>query len=137
MFCKAGYNNINVKARTNKKEEVLDVTDEVQKFISEQSKENGLCNVFVAHTTCAITTADLDPGTDLDTLEFLRKLVPDVKFRHPHDPGHAPDHILASIIGASIIVPFENKKLILGTWQRIVLVELDGPRAREVYVTVL
>ena len=95
------------------------------------------CNVFVAHTTCAVTTADLDPGTDLDTLEFLRKLVPNIKFRHPHDPSHAPDHILALIIGPSVSVPFENKKLILGTWQRIVLIELDGPRDRNVHVSIV
>ena len=122
---------------TSKKEEVLDITEQVEEVVLNQKKEDGICNVFVVHTTCAITTADLDPGTDLDILEFLRKLVPDIKFRHPHDPGHAPDHILSSIIGPSVSVPFENKKLILGTWQRVILIELDGPRKREVLVTIL
>jgi len=120
---------------TSEREEVADITGQVETIIKSQDKESGVCNVFVAHTTCAVTTADLDPGTDLDILEFLRKLVPNIKFRHPHDPSHAPDHILSSIIGTSITIPFENKKLVLGTWQRVVLVELDGPRKREVNVT--
>lgn len=125
-----------IKIETKDKEEVLDITEEVEKVIKSQSKESGLCNVFAAHTTCAITTADLDPGTDLDILDFLRKIIPEMEFRHPHDPSHAPDHILASIIGASINVPFQNKKLILGTWQRIVLIDLNGPRERNMEITI-
>jgi len=126
-----------MKIKTNKKDEVVDITGNVEEALRRQDNENGLCNVFVAHTTCAITTADLDPGTDLDTLEFLRKLVPKMDFRHPHDPGHAPDHILSSIIGSSVSVPFENKKLILGTWQRVVLIELNGPRERDIHVSII
>ena len=123
--------------KTNKKDEVVDITENVEEVLRKQNKESGICNIFVAHSTCAVTTADLDPGTDLDTLEFLRKLVPDIKFRHPHDPSHTPDHILSSIIGASLTIPFENKRLILGTWQRVILVELDGPQNREIHITVL
>lgn len=126
-----------IKIETKDKEEVLDITEEVEKVIKSQSKKSGLCNVIVAHTTCGITTADLDPGTDLDTLEFLRKIIPEMEFRHPHDPSHTPDHILASIIGASINIPFQNKKLILGTWQRIVLIELNGPRERDIEITIV
>ncbi len=123
--------------KTNKSDEIIDITDQVQQQVSEQSKESGLCNVFVAHTTCAITTADLDPGTDLDALDFLRKIVPKIEFRHPHDSGHAPDHILSSIIGPAVSVPFKNKKLLLGSWQRIILVELSGPRERNVEVSIV
>lgn len=126
-----------IKIETKDKEEVLDITEEVEKVIKSQSKKSGLCNIFVAHTTCGITTADLDPGTDFDTLEFLRKLVPAIKFRHPHNPEHAPDHILSSIIGSSIMIPFENKKLILGMWQRIVLIEFNGPRERNLEITII
>jgi thiamine phosphate synthase YjbQ (UPF0047 family) len=56
-------------------------------------------------------------------------------YRHPHDPAHAPDHILATLIGPSITVPYANRALLLGTWQRIVLVELDGPRQRTVHIS--
>jgi secondary thiamine-phosphate synthase enzyme len=83
-----------------------------------------------------LTTADLDPGTDLDILDAFEAMIPKLRYRHPHNPQHVPDHILSALIGTSIALPFENRKLLLGTWQRIVLIELDGPREREVVVTV-
>lgn len=126
-----------VQIQTEKADQVVDITEEIIKVLARQSGKDGLCNIFVAHTTCALTTADLDPGTDLDTLDFLRKLVPSVDFRHPHDPAHTPDHILSSIIGASITIPFKNKQLILGTWQRIVLIEFNGPQKRKIHTAVI
>lgn len=96
--------------------------------------DEGLCHLFLTHTTAALTTADLDPGTDLDMLDAFRQMVPRFDYRHPHDPTHLPDHLLSSLIGTSLLVPVKNRKLILGTWQRIVLVELDGPRQREIVV---
>jgi secondary thiamine-phosphate synthase enzyme len=119
---------------THKKHEVIDITDQIQQQLPNQ---NGLINVFVAHTTAAITTADLDPGTDEDFLDFLKSLVPDLNWRHPHNPAHAPDHLLSSVIGPEVSVPLQNVKLQLGTWQRIVLVELDGPRQRNIEITCL
>ena len=89
---------------------------------------------MVLHTTAALTTADLDPGTDLDMLDAFELLIPKLNFRHPHDPSHTPDHILSALIGTSITLLVENRKLVLGTWQRVVLVELDGPRTREVAI---
>ena len=82
-----------------------------------------------------MTTADLDPGTDEDMLDAFERMIPRLRYRHPHDPGHAPDHILSSLIGASLTIPVEDGKLKLGTWQRIILVELDGPREREISVS--
>ncbi len=120
---------------TKQKDQIIDVTDRVESYLREAHTENGLCTVFVAHTTSAITTADLDPGTDRDFLDALRGMLPHLKYRHPHDPGHAPDHLLSSIIGPSVTVPYANGRLLLGVWQRIVLVELDGPRQRTVHVS--
>lgn len=123
---------------TQSKDQVVDITDTLQKELQSTSIETGVMHIFVTHTTCALTTVDLDPGTDLDFLEALRKILPDdISYRHPHDPRHAPDHILSSLIGPAVSVPFNSKKLILGTWQRIVLVELDGPRERQIMVTAL
>jgi len=80
--------------------------------------------------------ADLDPGgTDMDYLDAFSKMVPKIDFRHPHNPDHMPDHILSSLIGVSLNIPFENGTLILGEWQKIILVEFDGPREREIVVT--
>ncbi len=120
--------------RTRKKDEVVDITETVEASLQEMNAGDGVCIVFAAHTTCAITTADLDPGTDLDLLDALRHLLPKLSYRHPHDPAHAPDHILSSLIGPSVTVPYANGRLLLGTWQRIILVELDGPRQRTVHI---
>ena len=123
-----------ITARTTRKDQVLDITDEVAAFVRTAEREEGVCVVFAAHTTCAITTADLDPGTDLDLLNALRHVLPPLTYRHPHDPAHAPDHILAALVGPSVSVPFAQRRLLLGVWQRIVLVELDGPRERTVHL---
>ena len=120
---------------TRKKDQVVDITDTVENFLQQEKNEQGLCSLFVAHTTCALTTADLDPGTDLDLLEALRHLLPRLSYRHPHDPAHAPDHLLSSIIGPSLVLPYAGHQLVLGTWQRIVLVELDGPRQRTMHMS--
>jgi secondary thiamine-phosphate synthase enzyme len=120
---------------TKHKDEVIDLTDTIETSLREVNPESGVCIIFVAHTTCALTTADLDPGTDLDLLDALRRLLPPLSYRHPHNPSHTPDHILSSILGPSLAIPYQNRHLLLGTWQRVVLVELDGPRQRTVHVS--
>jgi secondary thiamine-phosphate synthase enzyme len=117
---------------TTKNREVVDITSQVQELIDKDAK---LVNVFVAHTTCAVTTADLDPGTDLDLLDAVWEMIPKLKYRHPHNPAHVPAHLASSIIGPSVNVPVRNGWLVLGTWQRIILVELDGPRERQLIIT--
>jgi len=123
-----------LRISTRQKKEVVDITDEVMAQLPQDGE--GVAVVFVQHTTTAVTTADLDPGTDLDLLDFLDGIVPAVQWRHPHDPAHAPDHLLASIIGPSVSVPYAYGKLLLGTWQRVILIELDGPRTRNITVTI-
>lgn len=123
-----------ITVRTRAKDEIVDVTDPVEAALSDAEREDGICLVYAAHTTCAVTTADLDPGTDLDFLQALRHLLPPLTYRHPHNPQHAPDHILAALIGPSVSVPFARHRLLLGTWQRVVLVELDGPRERTLHI---
>lgn len=123
-----------ITVRTRKKDEVVDITETVETHLQEMGTEEGVCTLFVSHTTCALTTADLDPGTDLDFLDALRRLLPPIAYRHPHDPSHTPDHILSSMIGSSLAIPYRNRRLLLGTWQRVVLVELDGPRQRTVHI---
>lgn len=120
---------------TRKKDQVIDITDRVEAFVRSEQKADGVCHVFAAHTTCAVATADLDPGTDLDLLDALREIVPALHYRHPHDPSHTPDHILASIIGPAVSVPFRDSGLLLGTWQRIIVLEFDGPRQRTLHLS--
>ena len=122
---------------TRKKREVLDITDLVEDQLTKNGSESGVCNLFVLHTTAALTTADLDPGTDLDMLDAFEAMVPKLRYRHPHNPAHVPDHILSALIGTSVSLPFDRKKLVLGTWQRVILIELDGPRNRELALSVI
>src|SRR5215472_4285962 len=119
---------------TQREDQVVDITATVEAYLQEAQKADGICLAFAAHTTCALTTADLDPGTDLDLLQALRHVLPRLSYRHPHDPAHAPDHILSAILGPSLTVPYKNRRLLLGTWQRLVLIELDGPRQRTVHL---
>ncbi|HXZ26702.1 MAG TPA: secondary thiamine-phosphate synthase enzyme YjbQ [Terriglobales bacterium] len=120
--------------RTRKKREIVDITEQVEKALAGKS---GICHLTILHTTAALTTADLDPGTDLDMLDAFEAMVPKLRYRHPHDPAHVPDHILSALIGTSVALPAERGKLLLGTWQRVVLVELDGPRERQVVLAVV
>lgn len=122
--------------KTRKKREILDITDKVEATLDNGEAGTGVCNLLVLHTTAALTTADLDPGTDLDMLDAFEQMIPKLRYRHPHDPAHVPDHILSALVGTSIALPFEKNSLLLGTWQRVVLVELDGPREREIVVTI-
>jgi secondary thiamine-phosphate synthase enzyme len=117
---------------TKEKRQVIDITGLVEKNLE---KSAAAVSVFVAHTTCAITTADLDPGTDLDLLDAVWEMIPKLEYRHPHDPSHVPAHLASSVIGPDVTVPVKNGKLVMGTWQRIILVELDGPRDRKIITT--
>lgn len=126
-----------IKVSTGRDKQVLDITDRVQQVVSESGVKSGLCNVFVMHTTAGLTTGESTEGTDEDLMEVLERIIPKIKFRHHHDPSHAPDHMISSIVGASLAVPIASGKLQLGTWQSVLLVESNGPRDRKIVVTVL
>jgi secondary thiamine-phosphate synthase enzyme len=123
---------------THKKREILDITDQIHRTLQQRViARSGICFLNVMHTTAALTTADLDPGTDLDMLDAFEEMVPHLRYRHPHNPEHVPDHILSTVIGTALSLPYEDGELILGTWQRVILVELDGPRRRQVVCTTI
>jgi secondary thiamine-phosphate synthase enzyme len=123
--------------KTSKAKQVIDITDDVARALKKSDARIGLCHLFLVHTTAALTTADLDPGTDLDLLDACREIVPKLRYRHPHNPGHVPDHILSALIGSSLAVPVENGRPVLGTWQRIVLLEFGGPRERQIKLSLI
>lgn len=124
-----------IMVSSTKKNQVIDITLRINKLLKANKKTFGLCNVFVTHTTAALTVADLDPGTDLDLLEALSAMVPKLSYRHPHDPSHVGDHILSSLVGSSLTLPFKDNRLLLGSWQSVVLVEFNGPRDRTIIVS--
>lgn len=121
--------------QTTGKKQIIDITDRVNEEVGKQNIQNGLVNLFLIHTTAALTTADLDSGTDQDYLDVFEKMLPKLDYRHPHDPSHMPDHVLSTLIGTSLTLPLENGKLVLGTWQRVVLIEFDGPRERQIVIS--
>src|SRR5579883_3160789 len=118
-----------LKIKTQRKRQIVDITDRIQSALQKQSAATGLCQLTVLHTTAALTS------TDLDMLDAFEALIPKLHYRHPHNPAHVPDHILSTLIGTSLTQPVDSGELVLGTWQRIILVELDGPREREVVLT--
>ena len=124
-----------LRVKTHRKREILDITERVEAFLREHfAGGSGVCQLVVLHTTAALTTADLDPGTDADMLDAFERIIPKLNYRHPHDPEHVPDHILSALIGTSVGLLVDQGSLLLGTWQRVILVELDGPRQREIAV---
>lgn len=126
-----------ITVKTKRDRQVIDITDSVERVVAASGNEEGLCNIFVTHTTAGITTGEAIEGTDQDLMETLERIIPDIRWRHAHDPSHTPDHMISSILGPSLTVPVRSGKLILGTWQRVLLVECNGPRERDVVVTVV
>ena len=116
--------------KTKKNKQVVPITELINKELEKAAIAQGLCFLHVLHTSCALTTADLDPGTDLDMLDAFEAMVPQLNYRHPHDPSHVGDHIMTSIIGTSLVVPIKDGGLLLGTWQEVVLIEFNGPKER-------
>lgn len=109
---------------------LVDLTREVQHFCSEHN--DGLCNVFVPHATAGLAIIETGAGSDDDVLDALDRLLPrDDRYRHSHgSPGHGADHVLPGIISPSVTLPVQGGEVLLGTWQSIVLVDLnrDNPR---------
>ncbi|UCF56937.1 MAG: YjbQ family protein [Deltaproteobacteria bacterium] len=125
---------INVKTRT--RIDMVDITSSVQKEISKSGTTDGICFVYVPHTTAGITINEgADPAVCQDVINKLNELVP-ANAGYRHLEGNADSHIKASLVGSSISVLVENGRLVLGTWQKIFFCEFDGPRSRRVYLKV-
>jgi len=126
-----------LRVSTGSLKEVVDLTERVQALIKRGKMRDGLCMLFVTHTTAALTTGEIGEGTEQDLLEVVEQIIPSIRFRHAHDPSHAWSHMAGSILGPSLSVPVADGQLVLGTWQSVLLVELDGPRERTVHVTLV
>jgi secondary thiamine-phosphate synthase enzyme len=123
--------------KTSAQTEFVDVTHSVQEVVKKAGVENGICIIFIPHTTAAITiNENADPSVVQDILMELNKIVP-FKDQYHHREGNSPAHIKASLVGCSQTVFIESGKLALGTWQGIFFCEFDGPRSRKVYVKVI
>ena len=126
----------NIDVKTNTRVDMVDITSSVQKEISRVGVEDGICMVYVPHTTAGVTINEgADPSVCHDILNKLNEWVPrDAGYRHRE--GNSDSHIKASLMGSSVMVMVERGRLVLGTWQKIFFCEFDGPRSRRVYVKI-
>jgi secondary thiamine-phosphate synthase enzyme len=128
---------VKIDVQTRGKTELLDITDRIREQVHKAGIRQGLCMVYVPHTTAGITINEsADPSVAQDILMVLNDVVP-WKAPYRHLEGNSPAHIKASLMGASQWVAIENASLVLGTWQGIFLCEFDGPRNRKVWLTLL
>jgi secondary thiamine-phosphate synthase enzyme len=122
-----------IKVRSHEREEMVEFTEEVQRRLRESGARDGLCVLYVQHTTAGLTiNENADPDVPRDMLLALRKLIPQHGMDFRHGEQNSDAHIKASLVGTSLVVPFEAGKLLLGRWQGIFLCEFDGGRERSV-----
>jgi secondary thiamine-phosphate synthase enzyme len=122
--------------RTQAKQELIDITPQVERAVREAGVQEGICTVFVPHTTAGITiNENADPSVKEDLAALLERLVPP-GLHYRHAEGNSPAHIKASLVGSSVQVLVSGGRLQLGTWQGIIFCEFDGPRSREVWISV-
>jgi len=122
-----------IEIATHNATEFLDITTLVQKAIAENGFRDGLCHLFVPHTTAAIISNENEPNLLRDLSLQLERLVP-TRGGYHHPDGNAYAHIKASILGPSLSIFVKDGKLQLGTWQSIFFCEFDGPRSRRLYL---
>ena len=122
-----------LKVRSRQREELVEITGEVCARLRESGSGEGLCVLYVRHTTAGLTVNEnADPDVPRDMLHALRTLVPQHGMGFRHGEQNSDAHIKASLTGPSVTVPFHDGDLLLGRWQGIFLCEFDGPREREV-----
>jgi len=122
--------NLVTTART----QMVDITSEIKKAVSESGVMDGLCFVFIPHTTAGVTiNENADEDVKIDIINTLNKLIPQ-RGDYRHAEGNSDAHLKASLIGSSVMLAIEKGELVLGTWQGIFFCEFDGPRQRKVFV---
>ena len=124
--------------QTHKRDELVPITNHVQDYITSLGIKNGICTLYVPHTTAAVTiNENADPDVARDILLAVDKLIPfhDPDFKHME--GNSASHVKACFFGTSETVIIEQGRLVLGTWQGIYFCEFDGPRTRKIHIKIL
>ncbi|HOM26948.1 MAG TPA: secondary thiamine-phosphate synthase enzyme YjbQ [bacterium] len=123
--------------QTRKRTEFIDITQNIEEIVRKKNIKNGICFLFVPHTTCGLTiNENADPSVKKDIIDKLEEIVPEGD-RYSHLEGNADSHIKSTLTGHSLTVFIENGYLQLGTWQGIYLCEFDGPRTRQVWIKII
>jgi secondary thiamine-phosphate synthase enzyme len=124
--------------KTSKRTQVIDITEEVEEIVRKSKIKNGICLVFLPHATAAIIAEENESGLIADIEKFIKEKFPKgARYLHDRVEDNADAHLASGFIGQSRIFPIKDGELVRGTWQRPMLIELDGPRNRNVVVTVL
>ncbi|MCY4436953.1 MAG: secondary thiamine-phosphate synthase enzyme YjbQ [Chloroflexi bacterium] len=110
--------------------ELLDITNDLHDAVTESGIEEGVCSVFCLHTTACMLVNENEPGLKRDFEAVVRDLLPQAQYRHDCVDNNARSHLTAGIIGGNLMIPVHEGRLVLGTWQSVFFVELDGPRPR-------
>lgn len=127
-------NNITIELGSRQKTELIDITSEVQQALDGAGFDNGICMIYVPHTTAAVTINEsADPDVARDIIMILNQVVP-WKAGYQHMEGNSPAHVKASLVGESVNAAVAEGKLQLGTWQGIFFCEFDGPRRRRIRI---
>lgn len=125
-----------IEVATQRRRQLVDITSFVQRSVAAGEVVEGMCHVFIPHTTAAVLiNENADPDVGDDILAALAAMLPGVPWKHAE--GNSDAHLMATLVGASVLVPIADGDLALGRWQGVYLLELDGPRKREVWVTCL
>jgi secondary thiamine-phosphate synthase enzyme len=123
-----------IKVKSVKREELINVTSEIKKYIAKIDLNHGKITLFVPHTTAAVTiNENADPDVPHDIIFGLGKIAPNVSAYH-HAEGNSDAHIKSTLVGCSQDILVENGQMVLGTWQGIFFCEFDGPRTRKLYI---
>jgi len=126
-----------LSVKTRERTELVDITSDINQLIQKSGIDQGLCMLYVPHTTAAVTINECaDPSVKSDMLMILNKIIPwEANYRHLE--GNSAAHIKSTLVGSSELIAVENRKLVLGTWQGIFFCEFDGPRSRKLHVRIL
>lgn len=125
-----------LKINTHSRESMIDITEEVKNAIKSSGIKDGICTVFVPHTTAGVTiNENADPDVKDDIIRGLDEIIPNIRFKHME--GNSDAHIKSALVGNSVNLIVENGEIQLGTWQGIYFCEFDGPRSRKVYIKVI
>ena len=124
--------------RTQRKTEFVPITEKIQRIVTSNQTQSGICHIYVPHTTAGITiNENADPMVPKDILLIIDEIIPFVDHRYQHMEDNSAAHVKACLFGSSEAVIIEKGELVFGTWQGIFLCEFDGPRNREIYTKIL
>jgi len=126
-----------LSVKTRETTELVDITSDINRLVQESGVDQGLCMLYVPHTTAAVTINEsADPSVKSDMLMILNQIIPwEADYRHLE--GNSAAHIKATLVGSSELIAIENQQLVLGTWQGVFFCEFDGPRSRKLHVRII